>query len=134
MAAALRSSIGSLLATQRFASKRLLPAISMQIQRSIQSKAIRDLDGIKRPPPFDYKRKDYNYLNAWYDKTTARFDDNTKVGTQFISAYEYTFLCLYVVFSLHAVRLLSSRVQLHRAKQNLANNWPTIWTCCSYRA
>ena len=45
----------------------------------ISSKAWRELSGIQRPPPYDYKNKTYNLYSSWFDKTTKRFDDNSKV-------------------------------------------------------
>lgn len=79
MATALRSSIGRLLATKRNAGQKMLPAILLQCQRNIQSKVIRDMEGIKRPPPFDYVNKNFRIWNALYDRTMSRFDENTKV-------------------------------------------------------
>ncbi|XP_075985784.1 NADH dehydrogenase (ubiquinone) subunit ND-42 [Anticarsia gemmatalis] len=32
-----------------------------------------------KPAPFDYVNKDYTYLRSLFDRTTHRFDDNTKV-------------------------------------------------------
>ncbi|KAJ8871307.1 hypothetical protein PR048_027624 [Dryococelus australis] len=32
-----------------------------------------------RPPPFPYKEKTYNVFRAFFDTTTDRFDENTKV-------------------------------------------------------
>lgn len=46
---------------------------------SISSKAWRELNGIKRPPPFDYRNKDYTLITSWFDKTTHRLDENSKV-------------------------------------------------------
>lgn len=51
----------------------------LQQSANISSKAWRELNGIQRPPPYDYKNKSYNVINSWFDKTTKRFDDNTKV-------------------------------------------------------
>lgn len=48
---------------------------------NISSKALRDLNGIKRPPPYDYKRKGYNLVQSWFDRTTSRIDENSKVNT-----------------------------------------------------
>lgn len=46
---------------------------------SISSKAFREMNGIKRPPPYDYQNKGYNLINSWFDKTSKRLDDNSKV-------------------------------------------------------
>ncbi|XP_035452146.1 NADH dehydrogenase [ubiquinone] 1 alpha subcomplex subunit 10, mitochondrial [Spodoptera frugiperda] len=32
-----------------------------------------------KPPPFDYVNKDYTWLRSLFDRTTHRFDDNSKV-------------------------------------------------------
>lgn len=32
-----------------------------------------------RPAPYDYVNKDYTFWHALFDKTTHRFDDNSKV-------------------------------------------------------
>lgn len=34
---------------------------------------------VEKPAPFPYKTKKYTYLRSLFDKTTSRFDDNTKV-------------------------------------------------------
>ncbi|XP_031626232.1 NADH dehydrogenase [ubiquinone] 1 alpha subcomplex subunit 10, mitochondrial [Contarinia nasturtii] len=52
---------------------------SIQQAAGIQSKAWRELNGIQRPPPFDYKNKTYSLITSWFDRTTHRFDDNTKL-------------------------------------------------------
>lgn len=51
----------------------------IQQTANISSKAWRELNNIQRPPPYDYKNKPYNVTHSWFDKTTKRFDDNTKV-------------------------------------------------------
>lgn len=77
MAAALRTSIAKLVS-----GRRLLPAMATQLQQNCQisSKALRDLHGVQRPPPFDYKNKNYTMLSAIFDKTNSRIDENSKVG------------------------------------------------------
>lgn len=47
---------------------------------NISSKAWRDLNNIKRPPPYDYKNKDYTLTKSWFDKTSHRIDENSKVN------------------------------------------------------
>ncbi|KAL7647745.1 UNVERIFIED_CONTAM: hypothetical protein RMT77_001354 [Armadillidium vulgare] len=42
------------------------------------SKALRDKD-YKRPPAFPYKEKPYGIIASLFDKTTWRFDENTKL-------------------------------------------------------
>lgn len=51
----------------------------MQQTANISSKAWRELNGIHRPPPYDYKNKNYTLSSSWFDKTTKRLDDNSKV-------------------------------------------------------
>lgn len=46
---------------------------------NISSKAWRELNGIQRPPPYDYKNNSYSLRHSWFDKTTKRLDENSKV-------------------------------------------------------
>jgi len=46
--------------------------------RMISGKAMREIDPTK-PKPFPYKTKDYNYFAALFEKTTWRFDENSKL-------------------------------------------------------
>lgn len=77
MAAVLRTSIARLVSGKAIAPK----LTSGQVQQTcgISSKAIRDLNGIKRPPPYDYKNKTYGLFASFFDKTTHRIDENSKV-------------------------------------------------------
>lgn len=52
----------------------------VQQTANISSKAWRELNGIKRLPPYDYKNKGYNVISSWFDKTSKRLDDNSKVN------------------------------------------------------
>jgi len=45
---------------------------------TIVSKNLRDAD-YKRPAPFDYKNTKYGFIQALMDKTTHRFDENSKI-------------------------------------------------------
>ncbi|CAL4123523.1 unnamed protein product, partial [Meganyctiphanes norvegica] len=45
---------------------------------SIVSKTLRDAN-YKRPAPFDYKSSKYGFIHALMDKTTYRFDENSKI-------------------------------------------------------
>lgn len=45
----------------------------------ISGKALRNLEQTKRPAPYDYINKDYTFWEALFDKTTKRFDENSKV-------------------------------------------------------
>lgn len=57
---------------------------------NISSKAWRELNGVQRPPPYDYKNQSYTLINSWYDKTTKRFDDNSKVGQKSLKPFILT--------------------------------------------
>lgn len=46
---------------------------------NISSKTCRELNGVKRPPPYDYKNKRYTVFHSWFDRTSKRFDENSKV-------------------------------------------------------
>ncbi|XP_037796182.1 NADH dehydrogenase [ubiquinone] 1 alpha subcomplex subunit 10, mitochondrial-like [Penaeus monodon] len=62
------------------AGRRLLPSASvLQPQvATIVSKALRDKD-YRRPAPFPYKDSQYGLVAALMDKTTHRFDENSKI-------------------------------------------------------
>lgn len=45
---------------------------------SITSKANLPPD-YKRPPPFPYKEKKYTMIRSWFDRTSDRFDDNSRI-------------------------------------------------------
>ncbi|CAG9766668.1 unnamed protein product [Ceutorhynchus assimilis] len=56
--------------------KTVLTKINIQAVRTITSK----LDELPpKPKPFDYKNKIFNITRYWFDKTSARFDENTKL-------------------------------------------------------
>lgn len=57
--------------------QKYLPCIQQTV--NISSKAFRELNGIKRPPPYDYRNKGYGLISSWFDKTSKRLDDNSKV-------------------------------------------------------
>jgi len=76
MAAVLRTATFRIAPAKSLLSKHL-PCI--QQAAGIQSKALRDLQGIKRPPPYDYRHKPYNVWRSFFDKTTHRIDDNSKI-------------------------------------------------------
>ncbi|EFX67986.1 hypothetical protein DAPPUDRAFT_231763 [Daphnia pulex] len=49
-------------------------------QRSISGKVMRQgLPPVKKPAPFPYKEKRYNFLRALFDPTTSRLDENSKL-------------------------------------------------------
>lgn len=61
----------------RNSAKTLLSKINAQSVRTITSK----LDDLPpKPKPWDYNEKSFTLLQYFYDKTTSRFDENTKVS------------------------------------------------------
>lgn len=58
---------------------KLLRLDNTQQKVNISSKALRELNGVSRPAPYDYRNKTYELRHSWFDKTSKRFDDNTKV-------------------------------------------------------
>lgn len=48
------------------------------VLRWISGKTYRDPD-VKRLPPFPYKEKQYTMIRSWFDRTTHRFDENSKI-------------------------------------------------------
>lgn len=51
----------------------------LQQKCNISTKALRAANKVVRPAPYPYKEKGYGYLNALFDTTQSRFDENTKV-------------------------------------------------------
>lgn len=84
MAAALRAMAGRVLVPKTGTT--FLAASSTQVQPSngIQTKLFRDMEGIVRPPPFDYMKKDYTFLRSLFDFTRSRIDDNSKVRCDYV--------------------------------------------------
>lgn len=62
-------------------SKLLATPCMLQINiRNISSKALRSLNKeVKKPKPWPYEKKGYNIFHSFFDKTSKRFDENTKV-------------------------------------------------------
>lgn len=54
--------------------------MNAQQAANISSKAWRDMTGVKRPAPYDYKHKGYNLVHSWFDKTSKRMDENSVVS------------------------------------------------------
>lgn len=52
--------------------------VGLLFRRSIVGKSNRDPD-YQRIPPFPYKTKKYTMLRSWFDRTTYRFDENSKI-------------------------------------------------------
>lgn len=46
----------------------------------ISGKILRTAQNIQKPKPYPYTEKGYGFLNAVFDRTTKRFDDNSKVS------------------------------------------------------
>ncbi|XP_075211912.1 NADH dehydrogenase (ubiquinone) subunit ND-42 [Lycorma delicatula] len=62
-----------------FAKRKLSPLkLGYISSASITSKANRD-PNYKRKPPFPYKEKKYTMFRSWFDRTTDRFDENSKI-------------------------------------------------------
>lgn len=45
----------------------------------ISGKILRATQNLVKPKPYPYKEKGYGFLNAVFDKTSKRFDENSKV-------------------------------------------------------
>ncbi|CAH0597200.1 unnamed protein product [Chrysodeixis includens] len=58
-----------------------IAACSYVQSRNISGKTLRDSlpPPPPKPAPFDYETKDYTWLRSLFDRTTHRFDDNSKV-------------------------------------------------------
>lgn len=69
---------------------------SIQPAAGISSKYWRELNGVKRPPPYDYVNKPYNLWRSWFDSTTKRIDENSKVSKK-------TFIRITILSSLHPI-------------------------------
>lgn len=51
----------------------------LQQKCNISSKSMRGTQKLVKPAPYPYKTKGYGFLNALFDSTPSRFDENTKV-------------------------------------------------------
>lgn len=47
----------------------------------ISGKTLRGENKVVKPAPFPYKTKEYDLWSAFLDKTTKRFDENSKVSS-----------------------------------------------------
>lgn len=56
-------------------------AHNISFVRNISSKTLRAKNPpqVQKPAPWPYTEKTFSVLNHFFDKTTARFDENTKV-------------------------------------------------------
>uniref|UniRef100_U5EVK8 NADH dehydrogenase [ubiquinone] 1 alpha subcomplex subunit 10, mitochondrial n=1 Tax=Corethrella appendiculata TaxID=1370023 RepID=U5EVK8_9DIPT len=52
---------------------------SLQFICNISGKTIRGEASLNKPKPFPYKEKNYGFLQACFDKTTKRLDENSKI-------------------------------------------------------
>lgn len=57
--------------------KATLPTITQCC--NISGKTLRGTQKIEKHKPYPYNEKPYGLLNAFFDKTTKRFDENSKV-------------------------------------------------------
>lgn len=56
----------------------------IQIVRCISGRALKVEDpDVRKPAPWPYKEKHYNMFHRFFDKTTDRFNENTKVKTRY---------------------------------------------------
>ena len=59
--------------------KTTLPAITQVC--NISGKTLRGAQKLSKPAPYPYNEKNYSFINAVFDKTTKRLDENSKVIT-----------------------------------------------------
>lgn len=76
MAGVLRISLRGLTAGNK--TTVVLPVLQQKC--NISSKSMRGSRKLVKPPPYPYKQKGYGFMNALFDSTPARFDENTKVA------------------------------------------------------
>lgn len=78
MAAVLRVGIvGVASKTSKPLARAVIPALMQSC--GISGKVLRLTQNIVRPKPYPYKEQGYGITRALLDRTTKRFDDNTKV-------------------------------------------------------
>lgn len=53
--------------------------LNTSVVRCIQSKVIRDRHPVQKPKPYAYEDKNFNLLTSFFDKTSHRMDDNSKI-------------------------------------------------------
>lgn len=73
--------IGVIGVINRSTSKPLVKAAIPAMMQScgVSGKMLRATQNIVKPKPYPYKEKDYYFSNAVFDRTTKRFDENSKV-------------------------------------------------------
>lgn len=49
----------------------------------IAGKVLREANKVEKPAPYPYRTKEYTFFQAFLDKTTKRFDENSKVFVNF---------------------------------------------------
>lgn len=47
---------------------------------NISGRVLREVNKVEKPAPYPYRTKEYTLWNAFFDKTTKRFDENSKVN------------------------------------------------------
>nr|CAD7196672.1 unnamed protein product [Timema douglasi] len=77
--ALVRINFGRLLASPLGSAGRTCKVQSLFSPQCASISSIHVPDRIKRPPPFPYKEKQYNFFRSWFDSTTDRFNENTKL-------------------------------------------------------
>lgn len=93
----------------------LVNAKCCQIQiRCISSKEVRQKEARQKPAPYPYNHKRYTYFHSLFDKTSRRFDENTKVSVKFKKNFER--------FMFEYLRCLSLKDQLLLVNQNWQRN------------
>lgn len=91
----------------------------------ISGKTLRGSQKLVKARPYDYKNKSYNLLNAIFDKTTHRMDENSKV-TLFYNIRSSLKTELFR-------RLYVSKAHWQPVKRNSLKSWPKNWICCTYQ-
>ena len=69
--------IGTVGRSSKPLAKASIPALMQSC--GISGKILRATQNIVKPKPYPYKEKGYGFIDAVFDKTTKRFDDNSKV-------------------------------------------------------
>ncbi|CAH0403225.1 unnamed protein product [Chilo suppressalis] len=78
MATIIKTAVVKVIGTSQYGK---IAACTFIQHRGISGKALRESlpPPPPKPAPFDYENKDYTFLRSLFDRTTHRFDDNTKV-------------------------------------------------------
>ncbi len=95
----------------------------------ISSKTLRGSQKLVKSKPYDYQNKSYNVLNAIFDKTTHRMDENSKVKRRLVCRSTCFFFVTVAIKSIS--RSFWWKVHWQRVKLNSQKNWPKNWICCT---